>query len=449
MRALLTSLVFAPLASLTKRHGEMGWSIMGRADDNFLPFDKFLDQVKRAEYKDYSKTFVKNETAFEEMREHVLLMYSGITDRSKVSSFVQDGQYGDCILVKEQPTVHLLNLTEIAKPPSGFVSAPKDGTAPNNGSYAESPLKQGLKDKYGNAIACPAESIPMARLSLEQITRFPTLLDFFSKYQYPQTNATLGKRADSATHLWAFGSQWVDNFGGNSWLNLWNPKAAFSISQQWYVGLNGSDPQQTLEGGWTVNKERQPNSDLARLFIFWTADNYKNAKCWNLDCAAFVQINHNWFIGGIWDHYSTIDGQQWGFELQWKKYKSNWWMFLKGPGSYEAVGYYPDSIYNGGQLSRNATLIEYGGEVANITSGFGEMGSGHHAAEGWAKAAYQRTIFWIPRNEDGGVGEWTNLNPAVIGSPKCYSIDLKNAPNGGNWGTHFYYGGPGGQDCAV
>jgi hypothetical protein len=53
--------------------------------------------------------------------------------------------------------------------------------------------------------------------------------------------------------------------------------------------------------------------------------------------------------------------------MQWKLYQDNWWLFLKGRGSYEAVGYYPTKIYNGGQLTRNATWAMFGGEVSRRT----------------------------------------------------------------------------------
>jgi hypothetical protein len=60
------------------------------------------------------------------------------------------------------------------------------------------------------------------------------------------------------------------------------------------------------------------------------------------------------------------------------------------------VGYYPTSIYNGGQLSKNATAVKYGGETARKTGdSWPQMGSGQFASQGWQQAAYQNTIFYI------------------------------------------------------
>jgi hypothetical protein len=180
------------------------------------------------------------------------------------------------------------------------------------------------------------------------------------------------------------------------------------------------------------------------LFIYWTADMYVKTGCYNLDCAAFVQTNHNWFLGGTWDHYSTASSR-WGFEMQWKLYKGNWRLILRGPGSYEAVGYYPTSIYKDGQMSKNSTKIRYGGEVnRRIGNSWPQMGSGTLSTQGLSVAADQHTIFYIPRDENGGVGVWIHLDPTA---DSCYSVNITNFPNDGDWGTYIAYGGPGGDVC--
>jgi len=424
----------------------------GSYPHHFITFKRFLDQVKHARYKDYKCSAVRDEEAFTEMKNHILKMYEGVRKVGDVTSFLLDGEYGDCLLIEEQPTVYHLGIKKIAKPPQNSTHTEKgQGSTPGNFSYADSPLKLGLRDKFGNRISSPKGRIPMARLTLEKLTRFSTLQDFFSK---PSDSPSRLERRDFTTqevHVHARGIQEVTNFGGNSWLDLWNPTGDFSISQHWYPGFNGDAPEQTVEGGWVMNRLTYPNSDQSRLFIYYTADGYNKLKCWNLDCTAFVQINHNWYLGGTWDHYSTMDGEQWGFEMQWKLYQGNWWLFLKGPGDYEAVGYYPTSIYNGGQLSKNATVIKFGGEVANYVGGnnFPQMGSGALAEKGWREAAYQNTIFWIARDENDGFGVWANLTASDEGKTSCYTVNVVNWPDGGDWGTYLFFGGPGGDNCPL
>lgn len=418
---------------------------------SFVSFPDFLKQVEGAKFDDYVHNGVQSKEAFEEMRTHILGMYGGVTVVKDVTSFMFELLHGDCIVIKEQPSVFKLGIKEIDLPPMNVTSS--NGTShttphpPIQG--ADSPLKLGLKDEFGHPISCPPHTIPMMRLTLERLTKFPTLERFFSKVPLgsfdlsPQTSSGLGRRDWEKIHKYAVADQLVTNFGGNSFLELWNPIGDFSLSQHWYSAASG--PIQTVEGGWQV----KPGNTKAVLFIYYTANGYEDTnlkKCYNLDCVAFVQINHNWYLGGIWDHYSTPESR-WGFEMQWKLYKGNWWLFLRGPGSYEAVGYYPTSLYEGGQMSKNAELIEYGGEVARLDGdNWPQMGSGVLSTQGPSVAATQHTIFYIPRDENDGVGVWANLSPLIADSP-CYSLNITNFPNDGSWGTYIVFGGPGGDSA--
>jgi neprosin-like protein len=417
----------------------------------FITFDQFLSGIKAAKFADYARlpgAQVKDEQAFEEMRAHILRMYDGV---KQVSSFVLDGQYADCITIDSQPSVRQRGLTIETAPTGGTAAEKGGGVAPGDGAKdSSSVLTLGLTDAFGNPISCADGTIPMQRITLERLVTFKTLQDFFAKSPDGLGSVPPGEKDvpdnNSANHRYAHAAQSVTNFGGNSWLNLWNPTASFSLSQQWYVGGSGSSTQ-TVEGGWIV----YPNKFGSRavLFIFWTADNYGTLKCWNLECVAFVQTNNHWYLGGPWSNYSTAGGTQWGFEMQWKLYHGNWWLFLKGPGSYEAVGYYPTSQYRGGQLSRSATRIDYGGETFNVGGGaFPPMGSGQFASTGWQQAAFQNTIFYIPRDENDGVGVWASLG-RIERSPSCYTINLTPSTSGGSWGTYIFFGGPGGSLCPV
>jgi hypothetical protein len=419
----------------------------------FIPFDEFLQGVRDASFEDYSQrdgAQVRDEDAFEEMRNHILSMYDGV---EQVSTFMVDDQYFDCITIDSQPSVRLLDLgTAEREAPDGSQSTDegKEGTEPGTGEGLESPLTLGLTDAFGNPVACEDETIPMRRITLEEMTRFETLDGFFGKdpdgggQEPPDPDPNVPPEEGAEEHKYAVARQYVTNYGGNSWLNLWNPTIGtdqiFSLSQQWY-GTGSGDSTQTLEGGWQVFPQKY-NTEKAVLFIYYTADNYKKTGCYNLDCAGFVQINKNWYIGGTWTQYSSTGGTQWGFEMQWKLYENNWWLFLKGPGNYEAVGYYPTSVYNGGQMSKSAERATYGGETAGKKN-FPPMGSGAFANEGWQRAAFQNTIFYIPKNENDGVGVW--LDPFEIEpSPDCYTIEITPASRGGNWGTYIFFGGPGG-----
>jgi len=80
--------------------------------------------------------------------------------------------------------------------------------------------------------------------------------------------------------------------------------------------------------------------------------------------------------------------------------------------------------------------------------GTGEIAasSGKFANQGWQQAADHNTVFYIPRNENDGFGEWANLSK-IEPSPACYTFDFTPASSGGNWGVCFFFGGPGGSGC--
>ncbi len=418
----------------------------GTAD--LVPFNTFLQGVRTARYEDYAGrpgVKVRDQAAFEEMRAHVLKMYDGV---QPVHTFVSDGALFDCIAIASQPAVRLLGLTRIERQPptSAVAGGYAAGRTPGDAKAIESPLRLGLKDPYGNRMSCVTETIPMARITLETVTRFTTLDDFFSKGPGGGGSPPPVRQGEivpgGSDHLYAVGRQEpLTNFGGNSWLNLWTPTGGFTLSQQWYAGGGSGAGQQTVEGGWVVFKEKF-NSDKPVLFIFYTADNYGTQKCYNLLCGKFVQTSSHHYLGGSWAQYSVTGGTQWGFEMQWKLFRGNWWLFIRGAGDYEAIGYYPTSIFNNGQMSRNATQITYGGETAPPKP-YPQMGSGEHASTGWQHAAFQKGIFYIPRDEDNGTGVWASLTK--LPTPSCYSIEITPSSEGGSWGTYFYFGGPGGN----
>ena len=254
------------------------------------------------------------------------------------------------------------------------------------------------------------------------------------------------RRPPAPVHKYAIGYEYVNNHGGNSWLNLWSPAVnvganqVFSLSQEWYIGGSNASTQ-TAEGGWQVFPNKYGSSHAA-LFIYWTANNYVSTGCYNLDCAAFVQVNSDWALGGTFSGYSMPGGQQVGFQLQWSFDGANWWLFLQASGKPEAIGYYPATIYQGGQLSHYSTLVEYGGEAVG-TRTWPNMGSGAFARTGFQHAAFQRLIFYIDTNQ---ASQWTNLTP-LLRSPRCYTLIFTPAMAGSSWGAYFYFGGPGGRGC--
>ncbi len=417
-------------------------------------FTSFLAQVRAAKFADYAgrpAVRVKSARDFQAMKKHILALYRGV---SVEHSFTDRGQIVDCIPIGQQPGLRRPGAKPeaLVREPPAPVAAPK----PERAGKSRQPtraidlaLKPGEKDARGEEQYCKPGTVPMRRITLEEMTRFDNLNDYFGKErdtdemqkeQQPQDRRGEQLPSDYSKHYYARGVQFVDNHGADSWLNLWNPtvpdRNQFSLSQQWIVAGTG-DAKQTAEGGWQVYP-RKYGTNNAALFIYYTTAGYSNGSgCYNLDCAGFVLIANNVYLGRGFNHYSTDGGTQWGFNLQWKRdHSGNWWLFYRGPGPYIAVGYYPHSLFGSGALASKAGKIAFGGETTGTDRNF-QMGSGGFANTGWTHAAFQNKIFYIDTSD---ISRWANLGKTET-NPACYTADLHNIY--GNWGTYIYFGGPG------
>jgi len=413
----------------------------------FESLKAFLDSVSSQKYTAIAaraESKVAHEDALEEMRGHILELYH--KTEAPHSFMDESGAIFDCIPIEQQPA--LRGSTEsVPKAPDAPPVEPA-GLHAKEGPHEEwkdhlvkSPLGPDQKDRHGNVMHCPDGTIPMRRVTLDEMARFPTLRDFFRK---GPRGAGRPPRASEpptvpATHRWAHAFQNVNNGGGHSYLNLWNPTIGpnqiFSLSQHWYVGGSGANLQ-TVECGWQVFPGRLGDTKT-HLFTYWTADNY-NTGCYDLTCAAFVQLSSSFAPGMVLSPISVVGGPQYIIELAYWHTGGRWYLYFNGTSGSNAIGYYPDTLFKGGALTSHASEIDYGGEVVGTTS-FPPMGSGHFANEGWQKAAYQHTIgYWTPQ---GGAMINASLT-AVQDWPNCYTAQV--VFYGSPWFETLWFGGPGG-----
>jgi hypothetical protein len=435
------------------------------AAQEFVPFDSFLEQTKATVKLESLRpgSRVTDTAALDQMRQHILTMYTGV---QVVRSFVRDTDHYDCMPVAKQPTVQILGLQSIAEaPPKAILAAHNQNPGNDAGALAANAGSQqpdADTDSFGNPTSCDAGTVPVRRLTLDEMAQFPTLKDFFQKKPGAQgvpgaPGSIKGGASDadhkdwlavakpttgSLSHKYSYTYSWVNNLGGNAALNLWSPYVntglgeVFSLSQEWYVGGSGYGLQ-TAEVGWQ-NYPAKYGSEASRLFIYYTADDYNSTGCYNLDCGAFVQVSNSAYLGGSWGAYSTPGGPQYEFSAEFYLYNGNWWLAIQG----NWIGYYPGYIYHGGQMSRYAQLIEFGTESVGSTV-YPPEGSGYWPAAGWSYAAYQRNLYYINTN---GVSQWDGLTP-VDPSPACYSIYGPLSSPSSGWSIYFYEGGPGGRGC--
>lgn len=413
-----------------------------------VPHADFIRGIDSAQFEAFRadpNVRVTTPASFREMQTHIKSMYEGVEVEN---SFVDAaGHVFDCIPIEQQPSLRGKTAPPASAPDLTRVLPPQHArreTAPQ----VQMQLSPEKKDRHGNMMGCPPGTIPIRRLTLDQMTRYPTLQDFFRKVPPPavmmrEQPPSAPDADESKNHRYAYTRQVVDNVGGHSFLNVWmpgvvTPNQRMSLSQEWYTSGSGTSTQ-TAEVGWQVLPDKYGHSQPV-LFIYWTPDGYATGN-YNLDNPAFVQTNPSWALGGAIGPVSTDGGQQYEIEITFYLSGGNWWLYLGGTASSDAVGYYPVSIYNGGQMATSADTITYGGETVCKAVGWGDMGSGQFASAGWQHAAYQRDIYYFPA---AGGSAWATLKDAQP-SPGCYTVNLANAPD--PWNVYFFFGGPGGTDC--
>jgi Neprosin len=427
---------------------------------SFVPFNDFVQGTRVATSSDYlthTAIKVKDAQAFEEMRQHILSLYDGV---SVSHSFVLDGDHFDCVPIEQQPGVRMRGLKSIATPPPSPAFFKAAQTSNDHGKRAEEPVGISSQlsaeeqfDEYGNSRICEENTIPMRRVTLQDTSRFATLKNFLEKGpagsgQPPSMNVE--NASGTVLHKYSYTLDYVNNLGQTDTINLWSPHVntslgeIFSLAQSWTIGYTPVD--QTAEVGWQ-NYPAQYGGQNSRLFIYWTADGYNKTGCYNLTCAGFVQTASGWTFGGGFSHYSKVGGTQYEFRAEYQLFGGNWWLGLGTADSITWVGYYPASLYGSGPMSTKSQLIEFGSESVG-SNPWPPEGSGKWASAGFKQAGYQRELFYL--SYPSATATWDSLTVEQP-SPNCYSI--AGPYNGGynppsnDWGIYIYFGGPGGKNC--
>jgi Neprosin len=412
--------------------------------DSLQNFNEFVQSLSSARPEQFSAApgaKVESPAAFEAMRQYLLNRYQGLETQH---SFVENGgQIVDCIPIEQQPSLRGSS-QRIPTAPSLPQSPPQSYPPPDFAVRSQRPppqLSPDYRDRFGNQMSCPQGTIPLIRLTLEQLSRFRNLQDFFQKAPGGGRLPT-GIEKESRTvalHKYAHANQFVNNIGGTAYLNVWKPvigpNQVFSLSQHWYVGGSGNGIQ-TAECGWQVFPQMY-GTDLPCLFIYWTRDNYFNSGCYNVSCDAFVQTDSSVVLGGGLTFSTPGPNTQFEYQMGYLFSGGNWWFYFNN----QPIGYYPGSLYQGGALSNGAAIIDFGGETVGDGT-WPPMGSGAFANGGFGVAAYTRSIGYFPPSGGTVDAALSQQQP----SPQCYTIDVFNS-SGTSWGSYIFFSGPGGTNC--
>lgn len=265
-------------------------AIAQSASPSFVMFDSFMREVSAARATRYLQapgSRLSDSTAFEEMRNHVLSLYQGV---HVTHSFTYNSQYVDCVPVLQQPGARRLGLKEMPSPPAPPSPPPGMSLVPS----APSSLATEVSDSFGNKMACEPGTIPMRRVTLEELSRYSSLDHYLRKTpdgSPPPVTVDFGGYRHRTV------AQSVSNLGAASQFEVWYPTVAtsegqfHSLSQLWVLGVDGSGVLQSLEAGWQVAPTHY-QTNAAVPFLYWTADSYRSTGCYNLECPGFVQYSN-------------------------------------------------------------------------------------------------------------------------------------------------------------
>ncbi|KAG8366086.1 hypothetical protein BUALT_Bualt17G0039300 [Buddleja alternifolia] len=283
---------------------------------------------------------------------------------------------------------------------------------------------------------CPEGTIPIRRTQEKDVLRANSIRTFGRKIRPVRRDFSSNGHEHAVGYVTG-----EEYYGAKASLNVWAPTVEnqyeFSLSQMWVIAGSFGDDLNTIEAGWQVSPELY-GDNFPRFFTYWTSDAYQATGCYNLLCSGFVQTNNKIAIGAAISPTSSYNGGQFDISLLvWKDPKhGNWWLEF---GNGILVGYWPSFLFT--HLRDHASMVQFGGEIVNSQSTGShtstQMGSGHFAGEGFAKASYFRnlqTVDW-----DNSLIPLSNLR-VLADHPNCYDIQ-----GGINkvWGNYFYYGGPG------
>ncbi|KAK9069846.1 hypothetical protein SSX86_010242 [Deinandra increscens subsp. villosa] len=343
-----------------------------------------------------------------------------------------DGDIIDCIHILHQPAFDnpLLKNHTIKMSPSYH---PKGINSIKNGS--SSPPFAQLWHSNGK---CPKGTIPIRRTTKDDIF-----------VQNHQKKSPLDSKLDDfrSNHEWAHAilDKEGQYYGTQATFNVWNPRVQIpndlSLGQLWVLSQ-----YETIEVGWQVLPSMYGDT-TTRFFIFWTNDGYQNVNCYNLNCQGFIQTNNKIVIGGSISPTSEFNGAQYDITiLVWKDPKDgNWWLEVDGT----IIGYWPSSLYR--QLSKYAYMLDWGGEVVNVKADglhtTTQMGSGHFSGEGLGRASYIKNIQIIDESNSNPLRSPKHLIPQAS-RKECYDVTLGNNDID-DWGTYFFFGGPGRNEKCV
>ncbi|CAL9236865.1 unnamed protein product [Arabidopsis halleri] len=279
----------------------------------------------------------------------------------------EDGDVIDCVPALDHP---LLKNHTIQMRPSFYPVS--------DSTYTKREAKAAITQVWHKTGECPKSTVPIRRTKKEDLLR-PKSIGSFGRKSHQSIPRTTTFDPTLGHQYVLMGVRNGKFYGTEAAINLWKPNVQipkeYSLTQTWVVSGNGSSLN-TIEAGWQVYPELYDDNN-PRFFVYWTRDGYRKTGCYNLLCSGFVQTSNRYTVGGSITTISRYRGTQYDLSiLIWKDQKTgNWWLRVNEK---DVIGYWPGSLFS--SLGREATRVEWGGEIINSRTG----GRHNHIYGKWA-----------------------------------------------------------------
>nr|XP_040249854.1 uncharacterized protein LOC109778881 isoform X2 [Aegilops tauschii subsp. strangulata] len=354
----------------------------------------------------------------------LLLAYLVLVTRGKDASAteirMEGGDVVDCVDVNLQQAFNhpLLKDHKIQMEPSSFP----------NGLNITSPFLHDVFEAHPPIVECPRGTVPILRNSrMKHIAGKLYINGVISKDNQQEVAGI---------------KYYGDVYGARAIINVYEPKVKKSSKDLSATSIQidnfGPFGLDSIAAGYSVAPNLAGDSS-ARFHVSWGEEGGQSKSCYDHTCPGFVQVNHNFVLGGRLQPVSVYNGKQYVITVLIYKdlMTKNWWVTYGKDNT--PIGYWPNSLFTYLKDKGNFTL--WGGYVAGPTasSDSPQMGSGHFATEGYGKAAFVKGVQIVDEN---GNLDILNVNKALVVSSDSTKYTVAGY-DFDKYGMHMYYGGPG------
>ncbi|KAJ0962693.1 hypothetical protein J5N97_027815 [Dioscorea zingiberensis] len=304
-----------------------------------------------------------------------------LLNKPAIKTIVDDGDIYDCVDINKQPAFDHPSLKnhKIQLSPSSY----PDGLFDNDISSSTNATSIEIGLKNGNA--CPSGTVPIRRVSKDDLIRMRSSLNHKKMMHYSPSNYLNGDndiyQTVAAYHTYKKGDEY---FGASASINVFGlpqlTRTQFSSSLIWIVNNANPLEHNLIRVGWTVDPNTYGDTKT-RLTTAWTRDDFQHTGCIDIKCLGFVQVSKQIPLGSRMSPLSTYNGQQ--YTMQFTVFRDpvtyNWWFTLGKEKT--TIGYWPNKLFT--TLRDHASWLNFGGVAGSLgRKEMPPMGSGHLSCEG-------------------------------------------------------------------